>query len=125
MVVQARSTQVYDQLSLADRCRYLAVPMSCTQIFAGASPQTTIRLNKVGAGLTQVAEAAVFEHSENERILVEQLHNIGIEVEWGLSFVSLQMDDQLVSYLLQSDGEQGIEPAAFDYVVGCHGALWM
>jgi 2-polyprenyl-6-methoxyphenol hydroxylase-like FAD-dependent oxidoreductase len=87
--VQARTMEVYDQLGMGERV--LAACEKAGSIVPGFEKRRfrAVNLRRLAEGITPYPQLYVLEQSENERLLVENLASLGVEVQWNHEFESL------------------------------------
>lgn len=123
MGVQARSVEVYDQLSLAPKVASQGKQLDGAQIYAGGNLAATVNLADFGKDITPFAGLFVLEQSKNEAMLVEKLRELGHEVDWQVKFASLEtLDSHCNVTVNRMESENGLETIHADYVVACDGA---
>lgn len=91
LAVQARSMELYDQLGLADEVLARAYPGRRMQIGAQAGANL-IDLEEVQRGATRFPGIHIFEQSQNEELLTEQLVAAGAAPRWRHRLVELRQD---------------------------------
>lgn len=89
LVLQARTMEIYDQLGVVDRV--LAEATQAGSIVPGFEKKSfrSINLQKLATGVTPYPHLYVLEQSKNERLLVDNLHDLGVEVLWHQTIDSL------------------------------------
>lgn len=121
MVVQCRSLEVYDQLSLAENCFENGNVMEGLCVFVKGVRRFALNLTDWGKLISPFSGVLVLEQSKNEAMLVDKLHAFGGKVEWRVLFKSMVAHDGHCEVQLQhADGV--IETIEADYVVACDGA---
>jgi 2-polyprenyl-6-methoxyphenol hydroxylase-like FAD-dependent oxidoreductase len=87
--VQARTMEVYDQLGMGDQV--LAACEKAGAIVPGFEKRRfrAVNLRRLAEGITPYPRLYVLEQSENERLLVENLTSLGVDVQWNHAFESL------------------------------------
>jgi 2-polyprenyl-6-methoxyphenol hydroxylase-like FAD-dependent oxidoreductase len=93
LVLQARTLEIYDQLGVVDRV--LAEAERASSIVPGFEKKgfRAINLQKLASGVTPYPHLYVLEQSKNERLLVDNLHDLGVEVMWNQPIESLTTVD--------------------------------
>jgi 2-polyprenyl-6-methoxyphenol hydroxylase-like FAD-dependent oxidoreductase len=78
-------------------------------------------LARIGEGFTPFPFALVYPQDEHERLLIDRLASLGVQVERGTELIRLEEGDDRVEALLKNpDGSDDICRAV--YVAGCDGA---
>jgi 2-polyprenyl-6-methoxyphenol hydroxylase-like FAD-dependent oxidoreductase len=138
LVLQARTMEVYDQLGMGDRV--LAATEKAGAIVPGFEKRRfrAVNLRRLAEGITPYPHLYVLEQSENERLLVENLDALGVNVQWNHELESLTAqpgggvevrsrgDELIVSarYCVGADGTsslvRSIADVAFEGVTNQH-----
>jgi 2-polyprenyl-6-methoxyphenol hydroxylase-like FAD-dependent oxidoreductase len=121
LAVQARTLELYRQLGLAD-----AVVEGGRRVFSGnlwvaGKHVAHFDFGDMGAGISQFSQPVIFPQGEHERLLVERLSALGVEVERRTELVGFEDSATHVKVRLErSDGTEETCQAA--YLAGCDGA---
>lgn len=121
LVIQARTLEVFRQLGLVG------------EALASSGDVRGFMVHNKGKALAHILFTAIDEHlppypfikilpqDQTERILINDLQQNGVAVEWNTSLQSLAEDEQgVVAQLKQAD--DSITSVRCDYLVGCDGA---
>jgi len=121
LAVQCRTLEFYRQLGIADLLVEQGVKVAAINLWARGRPAARVPLANAGAGITPFPYPLVFPQDAHERLLIEQLKGLGVEVERRVELVRLEQDAASVRGFLQGpDGvERSVEAA---YIAGCDGA---
>jgi len=121
--VQARSVEVYDQLSLAPKVLSEGILLDGAQIYAHGRLAATANLADFGKSISPYAGLHVLEQSKNEAMLVEKLREMGHEVDWGFKFASIETADSHCNVTVnRMESYTTVEVIRSEYVVACDGA---
>lgn len=86
LALQARSVEVYRQLGLDAQVLAAAIPASAVSPGFRESTLGTVRLDRVGHGLTPFPGITILEQSASEELLARHLADRHRAVAWGTSF---------------------------------------
>lgn len=121
LAVQARTLELYRQLDLADAVVARGHKVPAVNLWAKGRRAARVDFRNVGAGLTRYAFLEIFPQDEHERLLVERLHALGIEVERRTELAGFSDDGAgVTARLRRPDGSE--ETCEARYVAGCDGA---
>src|ERR1700726_773649 len=81
LAVQARTLEFYHQVGLDDAVVAGGVKIETLNLWASGHRVPTVRLQRIGEGLTPYAFALVFPQDAHERLLIERLGGLGVRVE--------------------------------------------
>jgi 2-polyprenyl-6-methoxyphenol hydroxylase-like FAD-dependent oxidoreductase len=121
LAVQARTLELYQQLDLAQAVVTRGHQVPATNIWVEGRPTARISLADIGAGLTPYPFLQIFPQDEHEKLLIERLEQLGVQVERNTELLNFaERPDGILASLRGSDGsEQDCEAR---YIVGCDGA---
>ncbi|MBW6424922.1 FAD-dependent monooxygenase [Rhizobium sp. XQZ8] len=121
MAVQARTLEFYRQLDLADAVVNAGYKTPAMNMWARGKRQVQIELADAGEKISPYPFVLVFPQDRHERLLVERLGVLGIEVERQTKLLSFEDKGDHVSALLRlPDGQE--ESCTAAYLAGCDGA---
>lgn len=121
MAVQARTLELYRQLDMADAVVAAGYKTPAMNMWVRGQRKAQIQLTDAGEDISPYPFVLVFPQDKHERLLVERLRALGVEVERQTEFVSFEeKDDQIVAKLKKVDGQ--IETCTVSYLAGCDGA---
>ncbi|CAN5701213.1 FAD-dependent monooxygenase [soil metagenome] len=121
LAVQARTLEYYRQLGIADLPVESGVSIAALNLWVTGKPATRVPLTEIGEGHTPFPFALVYPQDAHERMLIEQLHTLGVDVERETTLTGLEQDERIVRAALErADG--GAEQCEAEYVAGCDGA---
>jgi len=121
LAVQARTLELYRQLDLADAVIACGRHVPAINLWVKGERQARLVFERVGLDLTPYAFLQIFPQDEHERLLVERLRRLGIEVERRTELVGFEdMGDRVAARLKGPDGAEVACEAL--YLAGCDGA---
>jgi 2-polyprenyl-6-methoxyphenol hydroxylase-like FAD-dependent oxidoreductase len=121
LAVQARTLELYQQLDLAEAVVAHGHRVPAVNMWVEGRPAARISLEDIGSGLTRYPFLQIFPQDQHERLLIERLAQLGVEVERNLELLNfIDRADGILARLRDPDGnEQDCEAR---YIVGCDGA---
>jgi 2-polyprenyl-6-methoxyphenol hydroxylase-like FAD-dependent oxidoreductase len=121
MAVQARTLELYRQLGLADAVVAAGHKIPGMNLWAHGERRARIALDDAGAALTPYAFALVYPQDKHERLLVDRLRELGVEVERRTELLAFEeRGDAVQARLRLPDGAE--QSCMARYVAGCDGA---
>jgi len=119
--VQARTLEIYEHLGIVDRAIELGKPATGANMWAQGRWMAHVPLSDAGYGTTPYPYILILGQDDNERIMGEKLHALGMQVQWNTELIGLeQQADGVAVTLKQPDGSRRTITAA--WVAGCDGA---
>jgi 2-polyprenyl-6-methoxyphenol hydroxylase-like FAD-dependent oxidoreductase len=120
VVVHARTLELYRQLGLADEVVRAGTPNPGLNLWVRGKRRARIEFNDAGAGLTPYPFVLVFPQDRHEKLLIEHLRDLGVEVERETELLDFeQRGDHVLVHLRGPGGPQSIETR---FLAGCDGA---
>ena len=121
LAVHARTLELYNQLDLADAIVAKGYSVPGARLWLGGEQKARIPFEEIASDLTPYAFLHIFPQDEHERLLVERLKALGVEVERSTELIeSSEQGDRIVARLRGPDGAERTVEAAF--IAGCDGA---
>lgn len=121
LAVQARTLEFYRQLGIADRLVDGGVSITAINLWVKGKRTAQVPLRQIGEGRTPFAFALVFPQDAHERLLINELAALGVEVGRGTELTGFEEDaDGVRAMLDKSDGTA--ETCEAEYIAGCDGA---
>ena len=121
LAVQARTLEFYHQVGIDEAVIAGGVKIESLHLWAGGERVATVHLRRIGEGLTPYAFALVFPQDAHERLLIERLSALGVQVERRTELLRFtQHDGGITATVRRPDGSEEICEAA--YLAGCDGA---
>ena len=119
--VQARTLEIYSHLGFADRAIELGKRGTGGNIWADGQRRARVALSDAGGKVTPYPFLLVLGQDDNERLLGDNLRQLGGAVQWNTEFIGLtQNADSATAKVKLQDGAQTEIRAS--YVAGCDGA---
>jgi 2-polyprenyl-6-methoxyphenol hydroxylase-like FAD-dependent oxidoreductase len=121
LAVQARTLELYAQIGLAAQVVERGRRVPAVSLWASGKHRARAVFGELGKGLSPYPFALIFPQDEHERLLVEQLARLGIEVERRCELLSFEeAAGSVIARLKKSDGTA--EVLETTYIAGCDGA---
>jgi len=119
--VQARTLEFYRQIGIADEVTRAAVDAAGVNLWVRGARTAHLPLRDIGEGLTPFPSLLIYPQDAHERLLIERLHALGIDVERRTELAGFdQNPDGLHATLRGPDGSEQVCDVAF--LAGCDGA---
>ena len=120
MAVQARTLEFYRQLGIDQDVVDHGLKMAGIRIRRGGRVLARFDFGDIGAGISPYPFALSYPQDDHERLLVEKLKAVGVEVEWNTELTSFQDTGDRVRANLHAGGTD--TEADCSYLCGCDGA---
>ncbi|HEX5263560.1 MAG TPA: FAD-dependent monooxygenase [Phenylobacterium sp.] len=121
LAVQARTLELYRQLDLAEAVVAQGHKVAAVNLWVKGEPATRLSFTSVGTELTPYSFLQIFPQDEHERLLIDRLRQLGVDVERQTELLDFtDRGAAVTARLLGSDGAEQTCEAAF--VAGCDGA---
>ncbi len=121
LAVHARTLELYEQLDLADAVVAKGYAVPGLRMWLGSHEKARIPFNEIASDLTPYGFLHIFPQDEHERLLVERLQNLGVQVERSTELLEYTDEGDHISARLRGpDGTERTVGAAF--IAGCDGA---
>lgn len=121
MAVQARTLEFYRQLDMADAVVAAGYKTPTMNMWARGSRKARIQLVDAGQDVSPYAFVLVFPQDRHERLLVERLQALGVNVERRTELLSFDdKGNRVTAVLKHHDGQE--ETCEALYLAGCDGA---
>ncbi len=121
LAVQARTLELYNQLDLADDIAAKGYSVPGLRLWLGGEQKARVPFEEIGSDLTPYDFLHIFPQDEHERLLVDRLKALGVEVERSTELIGwAEQGDHIGARLRGADGAERKVEAAF--VAGCDGA---
>jgi 2-polyprenyl-6-methoxyphenol hydroxylase-like FAD-dependent oxidoreductase len=121
LAVQARTLELYQQIGLASSVVQRGRRFAAVNLWVSGKKKARAPFGDFGTDLTPFPYALIFPQDEHERLLIERLTELGVEVERRTEFVGFQeAPEQVCAHLKRPNGDQEICIASF--IAGCDGA---
>src|SRR3954466_11195680 len=81
LAVQARTLELYRQIGIADDVAAGGLKMVAANLWTAGTRVAHIVFGDIGAGLSPYPYALIFPQDEHERLLIDHLARLGVQVE--------------------------------------------
>ncbi len=121
MAVQARTLELYRQLDMAEDVVAAGYKTPAINMWARGKRKAHIALTDAGEDISPYPFVLVFPQDKHEKLLIERLRILGVEVERKTEFLTFEeRDENVLATLKKPDGQEEICSAT--YLAGCDGA---
>lgn len=121
LAVQARTLELYRQLDMADSVVAAGHKAPAVNMWALGRRRARIQLLDAGKSISPYPFVLIFPQDRHERLLIERLEALGVQVQRQTELVSLEDKGDHVAALLKREDDQEETCTAF-YLTGCDGA---
>src|SRR5579862_3081504 len=121
LAVQGRTLEFYRQIGLADAVVERGRRVRAFNLWVSGKRRTRAVFGDLGEGLSPFPYALVYPQDEHERLLIERLAALGVEVERRCELISFEEPAGcVIARLKRPDGT--LETCEAAYLAGCDGA---
>jgi 2-polyprenyl-6-methoxyphenol hydroxylase-like FAD-dependent oxidoreductase len=121
LAVQARTMELYRQLGLTDAVLALGHKTPAVNLWVKGEQRAHLDFSTVGSDLTPYSFLQIFPQDEHERLLLQRLQELGIQVERRTEL--LDYEEQRDHVRVRLRGPEGQEETCeSSYIAGCDGA---
>ncbi|MBV9908587.1 MAG: FAD-dependent monooxygenase [Hyphomicrobiales bacterium] len=121
LAVHARTLELYEQLDLAEPIVQKGYTVPGARVWVGGREAVRVPFEKIVSDLTPYGFLHIFPQDEHERLLIERLQDLGVQVERSTELLGYAEDgDHVSARLRRADGDDEAVTAAF--IAGCDGA---
>jgi 2-polyprenyl-6-methoxyphenol hydroxylase-like FAD-dependent oxidoreductase len=121
IAVQARTLEFYSQVGLADKVVERGRRAVAANLWVAGKQVARAVFGDMGAGLSPFPYALIFPQDEHERLLIDRLAELGVQVERETELLSFEdANGRVLARLGRPDGTQEAYEAA--YIAGCDGS---
>lgn len=121
MAVQARTLELYRQLDLTDEVIAAGTTNLAMNLWVGGKRKAVVSMGDAGADLTPYPFILTYPQDQHEKLLIEHLALLGVEVERNTELLAFEdHGDQISARLRLANGEE--ETCTARYLAGCDGA---
>jgi 2-polyprenyl-6-methoxyphenol hydroxylase-like FAD-dependent oxidoreductase len=121
VAVQARTLELYGQIGLADEVIERGRRVAAANLWVAGKQVARAVFGDMGVGISPFPYALVFPQDEHERLLIDRLAALGVQVERRTELLHFEdASDRVLARLQRAGGELEMCEAA--YLAGCDGA---
>lgn len=121
IALQARTLEFYRQLGLAADAVEHGLQFRAANLWTGGQRVGRAEIGEIGRGFSPYPFLLSFPQDQHERLLIDRLRPLGVEVERGTELLGYQDAGRTVrARVRRPDGSEADLEA--DYLVGCDGA---
>src|SRR3984957_4623988 len=120
LAVQARTLEFYQQMGLSQAVVDRAHEVAALNLWVKSTRAARVPLGNLGQGLTPFAYPVIFPQDEHERLLIERLRELGVEVERPVELTAFEDGGGEIRATLRKAGSE--ETGSYAYLAGCDGA---
>jgi len=121
LAVHARILEHYRQLGLADKVVERGLPFAAVNLWVASRKVGRAPFGIMGTGVSPFPYALIFAQDEHERLLIEELQELGVHVERHTELVAFEQSvDGVRATLRMPDSSERTCKAS--YIAGCDGA---
>src|SRR5258708_16189282 len=121
LAVQARTLELYNQVGLANTVIARGRKMIAVNLWVTGKKAARAIFGDMGAGLSPFPYAVIFPQDEHERMLIDRLDEVGVQVERQTELLSFEDAADRVHVRLRLR-EGAVETCDAAYIAGCDGA---
>ena len=118
--MQARTLELYDQLGLADAVVKCSRAALAANLWVTGKRRAPLAFGDMGAGISPYPYPIIFPQDEHERLLIERLAKLGVQVERLTELLDFEMADPVAARIKRPDG--AVDTCRAAYIAGCDGA---
>jgi 2-polyprenyl-6-methoxyphenol hydroxylase-like FAD-dependent oxidoreductase len=121
LAVQARTLEFYSQIGLADTVVENGRTVTAVNLWVAGKKASHAVFGEIGKGISPFSFALVFPQDEHERLLIDRLAELGVNVERQTELLDFEeVSGGIRAQLKLKDGSSQIHEVA--YIAGCDGA---
>ncbi len=121
VAVQARTLELYGQIGLADQVLERGRRVAAANLWVAGQQVARAVFGDMGVGISPYPYALIFPQDEHERLLIDRLAELGVQVERRTELLHFEdASGRVLARLQRAGGELEMCEAA--YLAGCDGA---
>src|SRR5262245_38935479 len=121
LAVQARTLEFYQQVGLAEAVAESGRKVLAANLWVAGKKSARAVLGEMGAGLSPFPYALIYPQDEHERLLIDRIAEMAIQVERETELLDFEDEGGFVVARLKHHGEAE-EVCVATYIAGCDGA---
>src|SRR5512144_1017726 len=119
--VQARTLELYRQVGLADEVVARGLRFGAANLWVSGRPVARVPFGDMGKGMSPYPYMLIFPQDQHERLLIDKLREVNVEVERPLELVAFEEHTGgVAAQLRHPDGRA--ETCEATYLAACDGA---
>ena len=119
--VQARTLEIYEQISLADKLIAEGWRTEKVRLFEGGEVRGEIELANIGEGMSPYPFLLIVEQGKHEKLLYDHIKSHGKDVRWQTELENFSQNEACVRANVKTAGGE-TETIEAKFLVGCDGA---
>jgi 2-polyprenyl-6-methoxyphenol hydroxylase-like FAD-dependent oxidoreductase len=120
LAVHARTMEFGAQIGIAAALLDAGVEVDALNLWVGGRRSVRVPIRRIGEGLSPFPFPLILPQDIHERLLIDSLERLGVQVERSIDVTRVEQNAQHVRVTLTSKGVEEIVEAA--YLAGCDGA---
>lgn len=121
VAVQGRTLELYGQIGLAEEVVERGRQVAAANLWVAGQQVARAVFGDMGVGISPFPYALIFPQDEHERLLIDRLTELGVQVERRTELLHFEdATDRVLARLQRSDGR--LETCQAAYLAGCDGA---
>jgi 2-polyprenyl-6-methoxyphenol hydroxylase-like FAD-dependent oxidoreductase len=120
LAVHARTMEFGDQIGIARTLVDAGLAVDALNFWVGGRRAARVPIRGIGEGLSPFPFPLILPQDVHERLLIERLLTLGIQVERSVTLSRVDQDERCIRAVLSRNGAEEIVEAA--YLAGCDGA---
>jgi 2-polyprenyl-6-methoxyphenol hydroxylase-like FAD-dependent oxidoreductase len=120
LAVHARTMEFGAQVGITGAMLEAGVEVEALNLWIGGRRAARVPLRRIGEGLSPFPFPLILPQDTHERMLVDRLRQLGVEVDRSVTLARVDQDERRIRAVLSRDGVDEIVEAS--YLAGCDGA---
>ena len=120
LAVHARTMEFGDQVGIAAAMVNAGIEVESLNLWVGGRRAARVPIRRIGEGLSPFPFPLVLPQDVHERLLLDHLLTLGVQVERPVTLSRFHQDEQSIRAVLNCDGAD--ETVDVSYLAGCDGA---
>src|SRR5262249_53232472 len=120
LVVQARSLEIFEEIGLAKIALEEGQEANALNLFYKGKRRATIKITRLGTGLSPFPFALSLEQSKTEKIFSDYISQHGKKIFWKRETIRIEQSEHQV-YVYCKDEQGHAQRIQCDFLVGCDG----
>ncbi len=120
LAVAARTLELYDQLGLGGAVVERSRAALAVNLWVTGKRRAHVDFGNLGTDISPYPAPVIYPQDEHERLLIERLSKLGVQVERSTELLHFEMTDRVMARIRRPDGTD--ERCRAAYIAGCDGA---